>query len=77
MLTVINLGLVRELQAILTLYIATVLSGFNMGFSAISIPVIKEEMFLNSNQSSSVFTSIQASEEDLSWFGMFLKQTKH
>ena len=72
MFTVINLGLVRELQAILTLYIATVLSGFSMGFSAISIPGIKEDMSLNSNQSTSVFTSIHASEEELSWFGMLL-----
>ena len=72
MLTVINLGLVRELQAILTLYTATILSGFSMGFSAISIPGIKEEMFLNNNQSSSVIPSIKASEEELSWFGMLL-----
>ena len=72
MLTVINLGLVRELQAILTLYIATVLSGFSMGFSAISIPGIKEEMLLNNSQSFSVIPSIKASEEELSWFGMLL-----
>merc|ERR1719158_1329226 len=68
MFTAINFGLVRELQAILTLYIATVLSGFSMGFSAISIPGIKEEMSLNNTQSSSVIPSIKASEEELSWF---------
>ena len=72
MFTAINFGMVRELQAILTLYIATVLSGFSMGFSAISIPGIKEEMLLNNNQSSSVIPSIKASEEELSWFGMLL-----
>jgi len=67
------LGLIRELQAIMTLYIGTVLSGFNMGLSAISIPGIKEEMSTGSKQHSSIFQAINASEEELSWFGGLCK----
>ena len=37
-------GLARELQAILSLYLGTLLSGYNMGFSAVAIPDIKAEM---------------------------------
>ena len=65
-----NLGLMRELQAILTLYLATILAGFNHGFSATTIPAIKEEMMLGENKTTSLFLTIQASEEGLSWFGM-------
>ena len=34
----------RELQAILTLYLGTLLSGYNSGFPAVAIPDIKQEM---------------------------------
>ena len=44
MLAVLDPGLVRELQAILTLYIGPLLSGFSMGFSAVAVPDMKEEM---------------------------------
>lgn len=37
-------GLARELQANLTLYLGTVLIGISIGFSAVAIPDIKEEM---------------------------------
>ena len=37
-------GLLRELQAILTVYLCTLLSGYSMGFSAIAIPDIKNKM---------------------------------
>ena len=37
-------GLLRELQAILTVYLCTLLSGFSLGFSAIAIPDIKNIM---------------------------------
>lgn len=46
MLGVLDPGLVRELQAILTLYIGPLLSGFSMGFSAVAVPDMKEEMRL-------------------------------
>ena len=38
-----GLSLSRELQAILTLYLGTILTGYNLGFSAVAIPDIKEE----------------------------------
>ena len=68
-LTSMNVGLIRELQAILTLYMGTVLSGFNMGFSAVTIPDIKQEWVMSGNNSSSFIPAIQASDEELSWFG--------
>ena len=37
-------GFLRELQAILTLYLGTVLIGFSIGYSAVAIPDIKNEM---------------------------------
>ena len=40
----ISTGFARELQAILTLYLGTVLIGFSMGFSAVAIPDINNEM---------------------------------
>lgn len=46
MLAVLDPGLRRELQAILTLYIGTLLSGFSMGFSAVAVPDMREEMRL-------------------------------
>ena len=46
MLAVLDPGLRRELEAILTLYIGTLLSGFSMGFSAVAVPDMKEEMRL-------------------------------
>ena len=66
-----NAGLIRELQAILTLYIGTVLSGFNMGFSAVAIPDIKQEWNMKGN-STSFLSRIEASDEELSWFGNYL-----
>lgn len=44
MISVLRSGLVRELQAILTLYLGTLLGGYSMGFSAVAIPDIKIEM---------------------------------
>ena len=89
MLAVLDPGLRRELQAILTLYIGPLLSGFSMGFSAVAVPDMKEEMRLEiklnfscpalptrpcfrSNSSLSVIPAIQATGEQLSWFGQFL-----
>ena len=66
-----NAGFIRELQVILTLYIGTVLSGFNMGFSAVAIPDIKQEWKMSGN-STSFLPSIEASDEELSWFGKCL-----
>ena len=44
MLSILDAGLVRELQAILSLYFGALLSGYSMGFSAVAVPDIKEEM---------------------------------
>ena len=44
MISVLRSGLARELQAILTLYLGTLLGGYSMGFSAVAIPDIKTEM---------------------------------
>jgi hypothetical protein len=64
-----NVGLMRELQAILTLYLGTVMGGFNMGYSAVTIPDIKQEWEIRGNTTSSFLPEIEASDEDLSWFG--------
>ena len=37
-------GMARELQAIVTLYLGTLLGGYSMGFSAIAIPDMKNDM---------------------------------
>ena len=78
----IDSGLSRELQAILTLYLATVMGGFMMGFSAIAIPDIKNEITncvnatdnatnINDNQCDSLIPVTMATGEQLSWFGIY------
>ena len=62
----INHAILRETFAILTLYLGTILGGYNMGFSAIAIPDIKNEMMSNST---SVIPKISATSDQLSWFG--------
>ena len=37
-------GLGRELQAIITLYLGTLLGGYSMGFSAVAIPDMNHDM---------------------------------
>ena len=44
MFSLLPAGLARELQAILTLYLGTVLIGFSIGYSAVATPDIKNEM---------------------------------
>ena len=44
MISLAEAGLLRELQAIITLYLGTLLGGYSMGFSAIAIPDMKNEM---------------------------------
>ena len=44
MLSIGDVGLRRELQSILTMYLATLLNGYSSGFSAVAVPGIKEEM---------------------------------
>ena len=44
MLPLVEEGLLRELQAILTVYLCTLLGGYSIGFSAIAIPDIKSIM---------------------------------
>ena len=70
MITSINYAILRETFAILTLYLGTILGGYNMGFSAIAIPDIKNEMMTNST---SFIPKILASNDQLSWFGKKVK----
>ena len=44
MISLAEAGLARELQAIITLYLGTLLGGYSMGFSAIAIPDMKHDM---------------------------------
>ena len=61
--------LLRECRAILTLYIATMMAGYSMGYSAVAIPDITNQM--KSNSTENIFPTIQATREQLSWFGKF------
>ena len=47
MLTLLDKDAMRELQAIMTLYLATVLEGFNSGFPAVAVPDMKQEIRSN------------------------------
>ena len=67
MFSIIESDFVREARAVLTVYLSSLLGGFVMGFSAVAIPDIKNEMKLSNE--SNLITSIQASDEELSWFG--------
>ena len=58
---------VREAHAVLTVYLTILLGAYGNGFSAVAIPDIKNEMRLGSQ--SYLISSIQASSEELSWFG--------
>ena len=54
----------------MTIYIGTLLSGFSIGFSAVSIPDIKEERNISTaNQTEFPLRPMEASNEELSWFG--------
>ena len=44
MFSISSTGFARELQAILTLYLGTVLIGFSLGYSAVAVPDINNEM---------------------------------
>ena len=44
MKALVDSGLCRELQAILTVYTCSLLSGYSLGFSAVAIPDIKSNM---------------------------------
>ena len=67
MFQLIQPDFVREAHAVLTVYLTTLLGGYSMGFSAVAIPDIKNEM--KSKDQSNLITSIQVSSEELSWFG--------
>ena len=58
---------VREAHAVLTVYLTILLGAYGNGFSAVAIPDINNEMRLGSQ--SYLISSIQASSEELSWFG--------
>ena len=55
MLSVVDVGLRRELQSILTMYLATLLNGCSSGFSAVAVPDIREEMERRWRQESGEF----------------------
>ena len=57
----------RECRVILTLYIATLMAGYGMGYSAVAIPDLSREM--ESNNTENILPKIQATPEQLSWFG--------
>ena len=67
MFQLIQPDFVREAHAVLTVYLTTFLGGYSMGFSAVAIPDIKSEM--KSKDQSNLISTIQASSEELSWFG--------
>ena len=54
------------MEAVLSLYISTLLAGFTAGFSAVAGPDMRLEMVTNT---SSPLPTISVTEEDLSWFG--------
>ena len=64
-----KVGFLRELQAILTLYVGTLLGGFGVGFSSFAVPAIKLEWEQNGNTNTSSLGEMEASDEALSWFG--------
>ena len=39
-----HVGLVRELQCILIIYLSILLNGYSSGFSAVAVPDVKMEM---------------------------------
>ena len=66
----------REVRAIVTVYLATLLGGYSNGFSAIAIPDIKAEMVADNGSAYSdlLIPRLEAaSEEQLSWFGEIVK----
>ena len=67
MLSLIESNFVRETHAVLTVYLSTLIGGYSMGFSAVAIPDIKNEM---KSENQNLVPAIQASSEELSWFGM-------
>ena len=58
---------VRESHAVLTVYLTLLIGAYSNGFSAVAIPDIKNEMKHGSKFN--LISAIQASSEDLSWFG--------
>ena len=67
MLAALDTGLLREARVILLVYLGVLLHAVNYGFSAVAMPDIKSEM--RSNSSGSYIPSVQATDEELSWFG--------
>ena len=67
MISFLDGGLLRQIQAIFTCYLGSLLTGFSVAFSAIAIPGIK----LDRAQQLSFVGSIEVSDANLSWFGKF------
>ena len=65
MISFLDGGLLRQIQAIFTCYLGSLLTGFSVAFSAIAIPGIK----LDRAQQLSFVGSIEVSDDNLSWFG--------
>ena len=75
MLAVVDVGGRRELQAILTVYLSTLLSGYSSGFSAVAVPAMREEV--RSNHSYWDIPPVELTEEELSWFGNYNRAPPH
>ena len=76
MLLSVGFGGRRELGAILTVYLGTLLSGYSSGFSAVALPGMREEMGTNTNHTHSFLPPVQLTEEQLSWFGNYEDTTQ-
>ena len=66
MISILDGDLFRQIQAIFTCYLGSLLTGFSVAFSAIAIPGIKLDRV---NQQTSFVGNIEVSNENLSWFG--------
>ena len=66
----------RELEAILTVYLGTLLSGYSSGFSAVAVPGMREEARSNFSHSS-IIPPLEMTEDQLSWFGNYDNTSPH
>ena len=63
-----KLGMWRELQAVSTTFFGIILVGVTMGYSSVAISDIQREFSTNDTM---VIPAIDATIEELSWFGKF------
>ena len=63
-----KLGMWREFQAVFTTFFGVILVGVTMGYSSVAISDIQRELTTNDTV---VIPAIDATIEELSWFGKF------